>query len=318
MRYYDITITPPDSSTAFRHWTSHPNGRHGAADPGALNVEFDMPVLPYDTPSGGQTVIIHGVPLADIGQAQQFTGMNIMIQGGMAQGLPLATMAANQAGVLVQGQIFQSFGNWEGTEMNLAFVVVPASSTGYFVLHWTAGMPLSTALTNLFATAYPNVPVSMNIGSNLTPAHDCSHTDTTLEGLAYKVAETTEGLFKQRVNITIQAGKILVHDATYKPAPIQIAFTDMIGQPTWIDANVMQVKTVMRADIEVGSAIRMPDKFQSVPGLVTTQAASYPSSNKYQSSFKNDFTVSALRQVGNFRDQDASAWCTIFNCAMAA
>lgn len=62
----------------------------------------------------------------------------------------------------------------------------------------------------------------------------------------------------------------------------------------------------------------MPQDFQSVPGLVATQAASYPSSNKYQSSFKNDFQVSALRQVGNFRDQDASAWCTIFNCAMAS
>jgi hypothetical protein len=50
----------------------------------------------------------------------------------------------------------------------------------------------------------------------------------------------------------------VVFDKTYQPSSIAIQFTDLIGQPTWIEPNTMQVKTVMRADLQVGSIITMP------------------------------------------------------------
>jgi len=322
VRYYDIAVTPQGSNTPAMHWTSHPNGQQGIADPGAQNVEFDMPVLPYNTPSGGMSLRIEGVSLQQINQSTQLAGMNLTMRGGMAQGLPLATRAANQAGVLVTGQVFQAFGNWIGTDMTLDFVLLPSvytdDSPGNFILHWPESTPLATALTNMFTTVYPNMPVSIHLGSNLTPAHDCSHTDTTLEGIAAKVYETTTGLFNVKVYITIQSGKILVYDDTYKPAPIPIAFTDMIGQPTWIEANTMQLTTNLRADIQVGSEIQMPQGFQNSAGLIGTQAASMPSSIKYQSAFQNAFQVIALRHVGDFRSSDASAWCTVMNCVTSS
>jgi hypothetical protein len=315
-RYYDITIGLQGGSP-ISVWSSHPNG---VFDPAAANVEFDMPVLPYDTPSGGQSILIEGVSLQQISQAQQLTGMQVTIKGGMQKGLPLANPA--QAGTLVQGQIFQSFGNWEGTQMELAMVILPSpysmQNTKPIVLPWAKGQPLSDALNQMFATSFPGMPVSMNIGSNLVATNDSHHFDYTLEGIAYKVSDLTEQLFQQKVYITIQCGKIVVFDSTYQPSPIQIAFMDLIGQPTWINVNTMQVKTVMRADLQVGGMITMPQGIQNAPGLVSTTQAALPSSIKYQSAFQNTFQITELRHVGNYRATDASAWCTILNCVTSA
>jgi hypothetical protein len=190
-RYYDIRITPMGSTTASFAWGSHPNGTF---DPGAQNVEFDMPVLPYGVPVGGQTITIEGVSLQAISQAQNFAGSNITVRGGMQKGLPLAN--PNQAGVILSGQIFQSFGNWQGTEQSLSFVVLPAVYTlnnpGNIVLNWKAGQTLAEALKNTFSIAYPNMPVSINIGNNLVLDSDEHHFSSTLDSLADYLGELTD------------------------------------------------------------------------------------------------------------------------------
>jgi hypothetical protein len=154
----------------------------------------------------------------------------------------------------------------------------------------------------------------MNISDSLVNSSDQPHICGTLEELAEHIEQWTSDQFQNPAHITIQAGKIVVYDNTYKPGPVQLAFTDFIGQPTWIDNFTMQVKTVLRADLEVGSVIRMPQGLQNVPGFIRTSAPPNPASIKYQSIFQNSFQVSELRQIGNFRSSDAGDWCTIFNC----
>lgn len=313
MRYYDISITPKGSASASFAWGSHPGGRF---DPGALNVMFDMPVLPYGIPAGGQTVMIEGVPLEVISQAHDFVGSQITIRGGMQKGLPLANPA--QAGVLVSGDILQSFGNWEGTEMTLSLVIYPSRYTqknqGNIVLNWRAGQPLAEALRSCLSIAYPGMPISINIGSNLVLDNDEPHAAGTLDALADYLGDFTEQHFQQRVMVTIQAGKLVVFDRTYRPSPIQINFTDLIGQPTWVEPQIMQMKTVMRADLQIGSNILMPKGMQNMPGLVATWPQSMPSSIRYESAFQNEFFVREVRHIGSFRSPDSSDWCTVLNC----
>ena len=296
-----------------KQWTSYPGGNY---DPGALNVEFDMPVLPYGTPSGGQTLTIEGISLQDLTQAQKFAGMNLTMKAGMKAGFPLVT--PSQAGTIISGLVFQSFGNWEGTVMTLDLVLYPSIYTptnqGNLMLIWPQGEKLSDALTHCLQVAYPDLPISMNISSDLVQNHDEHHASTTLEDLATFVGDYTEQNFNGRVEITIQAGKIIVFDKTYTPAPIQLNFNDLIGQPTWIDANTIQIKTVMRADLQIGSVITMPKGLQNAPGFITTTSASLSSQIKYKSTFQNNFVVIELRQIGNFRASDAASWATVFNC----
>lgn len=313
MRYYDLTLTAPGSTTPFRQWTSYPNGKY---DSGALNIEFDMPVAPYHTPTGGGTVTVHGIALEDLSQAQQFAGMTLTLRAGMKAGFPLVN--PSQAGLIVIGEVIQSFGNWEGTEQTLSLVIYPSKYTfdnlGNFSLNWPAGTPLSTALQQCLSTAYPNMPISMNISSSLVNSSDQPHVVGTLEELAGHIEQWTRDQFKNAVHITIQGGRILVYDDTYKPGAVQLNFTDFIGQPTWIDNFTMQIKTVLRADLEIGSIITMPKGLQNLPGFVGTSAPPNPANIKHQSIFQNSFQVNELRQVGNFRSSDAADWCTVFNC----
>lgn len=313
-RYYSLTLAAQGSTTPTRTWTSHPNGTY---DPGALQIEYDALIGPYGTPSGASTVTVRGIPLQDLSQTQQFAGMTLELKAGMAApGLPL--ISPSQAGSILKGTVFQSFGNWEGEEQTLDFVVIPgvytASNPGNILLDWSAGEQLSAALTQTFSIAYPGTQVLMNISNDLVQNHDEPHICGTLDQLAQVVGDITEGIFDNRVTIGIQAGKIVVFDTKYKSSPIQLNFNDFVGQPTWIGVNTIQVKMVARADLQMGAMVRMPQGLQNAPGVIATTAASSPSTVKYQTAFQNNFIVQELRQIGNFRSADARQWTTIANC----
>ena len=244
MRYYDLTLTPPGSSTPARRWTSHPNGKF---DPGALNIEVDAPVGPYGLPMGGATVLIHGVSLQDLSQVTNWgihwkggklvEGMYLRLEAGMKAGLPLAN--PRQAGVILAGQVIKSYGNWEGTEQDVALIVQPANFSperpGNLVLNWQKGMTLATALRNCLQIAYPDLPMSVHLSERMTLNYQQVHAAHTLEGLASWVAQFTRQTFGDEVVISIQAGQLIVFDSSYETKPKPIVFEDLIGQPAWID-----------------------------------------------------------------------------------
>lgn len=332
-RYYDIALTPAGAGQPIRRWSSHPNGNF---NPAALDVDFDMPIAGYDTPTGAMAITIHGVAREDISQAYQFAGMEILVKGGMQRGLPLANPF--QSGTLLRGQVFQAFGNWEGTDMRLDLIVYPSRHTnddpGNFILFWNAGQTLAEALQGTLSTVYRDMPISINIGNNLVFDYPEAHYCATLEELAALVTDITGDIFKQKVKITIQAGKIFIYDTTYKPNPIQLNFTDLVGQPTWLQQGVMQMKTVMRADLQVGSIITMPTVhyqgkdqiFPNAPGFTTTYASAALSPNggglsstdKNSPTFTNNFQISELRHLGSFRSPSGEDWVTVFNCLQGA
>ena len=315
MRYYELSLTPQGATKPSRVWTSHPNN---IIDPGALQIEYDVLVGPYGTPTGASTITLRGIALQDLTQPQQFAGMSLELKSGMRAGLPLVNPA--QAGTILKGQVFQAFGNWEGVNQTLDFVVLPGTYTldnpGNFVLNWRAGTSLPDALLQTLDVAYPDAPITMNISSDLVQNHDEIGVYDTLDQLAQVVGDITDGVFDNRVTIGIQAGKIVVYDTNYAPGPIQLVFTDFVGQPTWINVNTIQLKLVVRADLQMGAIVRMPEGLQNLPGFVTTTQTAYPSSIKYQTTFQNNFIVQELRQIGNFRAPDASQWVTIVNCVL--
>jgi len=317
-RYYDLSVysIPTDTAPArlIKRWTSYPDGVY---DPGALNIQFDMSIVPYDTPTGGQTIVLEGVSLADLQQATEYTNYQIVLKAGMAQGLPLAN--PKQAGTIAQGFIFQSYPNWEGTEMSLSFVIYPSPYTitepGNITLNWAAGTPLSGALEQSLKTAFPNTPISINISSNLVSSNNEQGYFASLNDLASVLSGITQSLGHQ-VYITFQNGSIIVFDDTYAPPPLELSFTDLVGQPAWVDVNIMQVKLVMRADIQVGALIKMPKGLKQGPGSVIISGNSLPSSLKYKSAFQGIFQVIELRQIGNSRAADGTQWVSIINCAV--
>jgi hypothetical protein len=204
-------------------------------------------------------------------------------------------------------------------------VVIPSLFThanpGNFVFEWKKGQKLEDALAITFASAYakaPKVPAPVFQlegqyaaipSGHLAPYSTLSNLSDAVQSMTKKASPRGDGV---QIALLNTGNTILVFDGGGQVTPKQLQFTDLIGQPTWVDVNVMQFTTVLRADIGVGSVIQMPQGLQDVPGSVTTGGASFPSQLKYQISFTQPFIVQSVRQVGNFRDSNGASWATVF------
>jgi hypothetical protein len=318
MRYYHVQITDPSSGKVLKDYNSYVNGQ---TDPGALNVELDIQVAPYDAPVGGSYVRVWGIPLTDIGQAADLNGKNIAVYGGMQKGLPLANPA--QAGLLVSGTIFQAFGNWQDVDMTLDLILLAsgpgsdapsASAPVNLTQNWKAGTPLSAAIKTTLGTAFPSTKSTINIDPSLILAHDEPGFYGNLAQFAKyikDVSQSIKGGTYPGVSITIQDAAFVVYDGTSKSSPKQIAFNDLIGQVTWKAPNIVNFTCVMRADFHVGDYVKLP------PGQVTTTAQSL-SQYRQGSVFNGTFQIVYVRHVGNYRADDGRYWATIYDATLQA
>lgn len=317
MRYYNIAITDSSSNTTAT-WTSHPQGLMQPPDPGALNVELDIFSVALATAKTGSYVRVWGIPIQQIAQAFNLNNLSIVVSGGMGKGLPLANPA--EAGILASGTIQQAFGNWIDTDMTLDLILMPGSvpnaAPQNLTINWKAGTALSSAIQQTLNTAFPGYPQNIAISPNLVLNHDEPGFYGSLPQFAQYIKGVSQDIVGGSypgVDIALTNRTVRVYDGTVAASPKQLAFTDLIGQPTWIEPGVVQATCVMRGDISVGDQVQLP------PSLVTvTPAAMSAYSQARQGSiFQGTFVVSQVRHVGNFRNPGAQAWVTILNLAIS-
>lgn len=316
MRFYNIAVTDPSGSGQPTTWTSYVNGQ---SDPGALDIELDLPVGPYATPIGqsGAHVRIWGISIQTIGQASNFNGKNISISGGMQKGLPLANPQQN--GLLLSGTIFQAFGNWIGTDQTLDFIVFAQTGKKNLALNWKKGTKMADAINSTLTTAFPGYTADIQISDSLVFFQDVPGFYSSIASFAQWVKLTSasilnptgsSGQSRAGVDIVIRDKKFIVRDDTTSRQPKQINFTDLIGQPTWYAPNEISVTVVMRADIGVLDYIKLP------PTLATTLPSSM-SQFRSNSVFQGTFKVNEIRHVGRFRSPSGGDWITVLNCVTA-
>jgi hypothetical protein len=325
LRYYQIVIYKPGSTTPFRTYTSFSNGQ---TDPGALNVMLDAFAYVFAAPTQqGASIQIWGISIEDISQASNFTGCTIQVFAGFQKGLPLNN--ASQAGLIITGKIFQSFGNWVGTQMTLDFVVLAdgaAPSQGAnLTFSWLAGTQLKNAMTTTLNNAFPGVKTNINISPNLVLAHDEHGTYSSMPAFAQMIKRLSAaaiGGAYPGVDICWTPTQINVFDGTTQSTPVQIAFQDLIGQPVWISLSDIQFVCPMRADLSVGTYIAMPKGLlgnpqnpAGAPGAVVTTAASLPQARQ-ASLFNGSFIVTLVHHLGNFRGTNGSDWVSVLNAAI--
>lgn len=334
MRYYDLKIY--DGVTG-RVWSVGNSGDFalgsartsfssqrpdGSYNSSALNIELDMPVYPFNTPQGKAVVRVWGVPLLALSHAANLNGALFELRGGMTTGLPLANPA--QAGLLVKGQIFQAFGNWQGVNQTLDLVLFPSAAAEQLdiAFQWNPGEPLSTALSATFAQAFPGFSASVAVSENLTTRTPERGHWTTLAQFAKYVNRVTRVIGQKAlgasyggVYITVQGTTVQAFDSvgTVRPVVKQLAFQDFIGQPTWIGPTTINYKNVMRADLAVGSYVLFPTGIIS-PYAITTAAAAYPNTPaRTKTIFNGKFQIIEIHHFGNFRQADPDSWVTTFS-----
>ena len=327
MRFYNIVLGN-SGGTQVKNWTSQSNGQN---DPGALDINFDFVENVATQPMGNSRLQIVGVSLQDIAQAANYNPQlgaaansgspnfyTLSLFAGLYPGLPLATAAYNagQSGLIVQGNIFQAFGNWIDTDMTLDFTVTPGTGTNTYPANisqlWKKGTPMSSALQSSLSTAFPGYSVNVNVSQNLTLGYDQPWLYNTLEqfaSYAYGVSQKILGGSANYlgVQMAVKGKTISVFDGTGTAQNQKaVQFQDLIGQPTWIGLNAIQFKCPIRADIHPGDTITMPQ-------VLATTLAQSNSQFRQNSAFSGSFFVQRVRHVGNFRQADAYSWISTFD-----
>lgn len=292
MRFYDIQIfNAPDAKgnpgTLYRQYSSLKNG---VFNPGCLMVEFDLLRFGESNPKGQSCITVWGISPQEMQQARQdMFGMTIKMWVGMSKGLPLAK--PEQRGLVLEGTIWQVLGNWQGTELRLDLIVTagPVSDINPLPLApvnltvpWNKGVKLSVALTQCFQTLGGDYRFSVSISDRLVNNYDSNMFCGSLQELATRLNSLSKSIIKDSnysgVEIAMVNGReIRVFDndfanhqdkdskksASYRSKnPVQIEFTDLVGQPTWIQFGTVSIPCVMRSDIQVGDYIRMPKKLR--------------------------------------------------------
>ena len=302
-------------------------------DPGALDINFDIPVTQLATPQGGFRVKVSGPALQMLGQASQLAGMHFTMSAGMSAGLPLATEQTPQAGVIALGTVLASYGNWESVSQSLDLLINPGAPKNLFgtpvSFQWLAGTSLTDAINATLAAAFPGFKVQVFIlDENLTLPNDEAGVYQNLSQFAAYLSELTKSIGSQThenyqgVQITYSGSSIVVYDGTVTNAgpaqsPVQLAFTDLVGQPTWIGPTKVQFNTVLRADIGVGNSVVFPKEILAPYALTSPAAASpgnvIPVNNRI--AFQGQFLVNEVHQFGSFRDPSADSWVTAFTAS---
>ena len=334
-------------------YTSYVNGE---TLPGALNITLELPVYPKAFTKGGAVTIYGvsreeisqstDLILADI---EIYGGM----KKGLPLANPDQSQMPIARGTIVkafgnwigtdQTLTFIITGKDEGR----------AGDNKNFSFEWRANTNLEDAIRSCMLAAIPDARVQFFISPDLKYDYDqkgvygslntfsqaiFAFTNTqkfagikTLSGVPYQGVNCAQNLDsgvytfyddtkalrgnRQRTGLIGQPGTL---GTGQRPGGtiLEINFSDIIGQPTWIDANQMQFKTVMRSDLSLGDTIKLPEAILPI-GILTSKSAPVlnpdggltPSRNK--STFTGEFTIRHMNHYGNFRQADAASWVTV-------
>lgn len=244
-------------------------------------------------------------------------GASIAVYGGMGKGLPLAV--PDQAGLLISGTINEAFGNWQGTDLTLDLYVVAANVTGNqkanLSFHWPAGTPMATMITQTLNQAFPGYKIKMNISPDLVLTNDEPGFYGDLVSFSKYLHDISINILRNVVGyagVRLWMGPnntFIVDDGTSVSAPKQIAFTDLIGQPTWISTENINFTTVMRGDIQVGDIVELPK-------TMTTSTAGSVVSMRDQLAFQGTFFIRSVRTIGRFRNPNGASWISVYEASL--
>lgn len=347
MRWYDLTLrkqgaatiwqptptgdgfTQASTGSTFASYVTGPNGS-GVNLSGALNIEFDCVVTPWDSTQGAMKVLVWGVGLKMLSQAANLTGSSFVLQAGMKPGLPLATASYNagQGGLIASGIVLQSYGQWQGVNQWLELICYPSvaqPTTSNIDFTWKVGQSLSAALATTLSAAFAGQGFTTintsNISATLVPPNDQRHTVTTLQAFASWLAQYTSALGQPTyggaysgVRIYTNGNAMIAADGQGAVGGKQfsLAFQDLIGQPTWLTSVEIGFKTVLRADITVGNTVTLPQGLQS-PYLLTTPGVAYPNTPAAATlTFAGPYLITEVHHFANFRQPDGDSWATAY------
>jgi hypothetical protein len=194
------------------------------------------------------------------------------------------------------------------------------------VLNWPKGQKLSDALQSCLSTAFPQAKITIDISPNLVQQHDEHGYYQTLGQLSTYIRQISSFIMQgtkanySGVAITFNNNEISVADSeasskTFTQSSSTINYQDLVGLPHWVDAQYLQVKTVMRADIKFNQIITIAPTptFASFINGGKPAAGAGDIDNRGQMAYSGLGRVYGINHYGDSRSSSGDAWVSVFN-----
>ncbi|WP_336240436.1 hypothetical protein [Citrobacter werkmanii] len=322
MRRYRIEITDSKGNAIVDN-TGVAIGPYDSNDnpQGAMHITFDAYCTTQDVSNSGTMLAIFGLPLSILSQSVNLWGAKVRLYGGFSGGLPLEN--AEQYGLLIAGNVFNPYGNWQGTHQSLNLILSPGEllndSGGPFsiTMNGKQGEKLSDVLFRSLSAAFPNRKVRIDISQNLVLPEPWADTYTRIGPLAAMLKSNSHFIQRDRdyagVRLVLQQDEVRIYDGTVPGVDTEIKAEELIGQPTWLSTNTISFKTPMRADITLSDTVTLPINLFSGPESVLSVSSPQAfGAVRNTVNFTGKFLINSVRHVGAYRDASADAWVTIY------
>lgn len=324
MRYYRLEITnneglPPLDSAG------NPIGPFDTSEtPGAgLQLTFDALITSYDVAASGTQLALYGVPITMLRESTQLSGCQLNLFAGFRTGLPMAN--PEQAGLILSGQIYNPFANWQGTNQSLNLIVNPSpllndrDQANSITLDGRVGEKLGDVLKRGISSAFPDFAVEVSISEKLVMAENASGVYSRLSQIATSIRSQSFAMMGREdytgVQLVMQNRTIRIFDNSLGSAGgQQILPQELIGQPTWIEFNKVSFKCPLRSDLHCGDHVELPQNIISGPAaLLAVNTEQSFSMYRNRVNFSGKFQITSVRHVGEYLNPDSSnAWVTIY------
>jgi hypothetical protein len=196
------------------------------------------------------------------------------------------------------------------------------------------GMNLSGAISETLGRAFSQGGANIGISDALKLNYQDAGMYQNMQQYAQYIQKFSQSILGIKnypgVNMTSKGQGINVWDATKVLGWGQIDYTDLIGQPTWIEIQKIQVKCIMRGDIQCGYHVTVPPGLYGLsptaivthrPGVAlnTLQVNAFGvpigqgSPQRDNVSIPGAGVVTKVLHVGDFRNPDGVGWSTTYD-----
>jgi hypothetical protein len=176
-------------------------------------------------------------------------------------------------------------------------------------------MPLSSAIQQTLSTAFPQLKMKINISPQLKLNYQDAGVYQNLEQYAGYILNLSRSIMGAKnylgVHMSVDNGVMNIWDGTGFSASDNLSAIDLIGQPTWVDVNTVEIKVVMRGHLALNDKLIIPTgtliNFAGPAGIVS-QSSQQRSNITFEGMY---ISITKITHIGDFRNPDGNYWCTV-------
>jgi hypothetical protein len=170
------------------------------------------------------------------------------------------------------------------------------------------GQWLGSAIQQTLTSAFKGVNVNLLLSEALKlNHHDAGFYQSLPQYAGYLKTAAAAIAGGRGISTFAHGNKLTLTDWKQPGAEVQLDYTDLIGQPTWIADDEIHFSTVMRADLIPPASVSMPQTIFGISGQNPDLIGNIPS---LQTTFNGTFELHKVRHVGDSRSPDGVQWRT--------